>query len=215
MKSRIQISVSEDNQPCIKVNYEESDDVRDLLVKKFQEGFRLNSNLAEVYFHPNGDGFMILPPSDKTIGAIKGLFKEGQSIVWSDNFYVVIPDRLVESGRDELIFTCLSEENAYSIVKILNKSVRNVGGKLIREYIEALAKDHKELFLNNPIQIPIKKEAIEKQLNPSVSVSNTTEKEKTTEEQIFYCTNCDVHFDKGKQGGKCFVCGGNTIVKIK
>ena len=63
MRSKIQISVSEDNQPCIKVNYEESDDVRDLLVKKFQEGFTLNSNLAEVHFHPNGEGFMILPIS--------------------------------------------------------------------------------------------------------------------------------------------------------
>lgn len=61
MKSRIQISVSELNEPCIKVTYEESDDVRDLLVKKFQEGLNLQSNYCKVHFHPNGEGFMIVP----------------------------------------------------------------------------------------------------------------------------------------------------------
>ena len=47
MKSRVTIAVDEDNQPIIKVEYKESDDVRDELVKKFLESFGSNSTLAQ------------------------------------------------------------------------------------------------------------------------------------------------------------------------
>lgn len=43
MKSKIQISVDETNQPIIKIEYVQSDDVRDLLVKKFIENFHYHS----------------------------------------------------------------------------------------------------------------------------------------------------------------------------
>lgn len=43
MKSKIQISVDETNQPVIKIEYNASDDVRDLLVKKFIENFNHQS----------------------------------------------------------------------------------------------------------------------------------------------------------------------------
>ena len=43
MKSKIQISVDETNQPIIKIEYIPSDDVRDLLVKKFIENFHYHS----------------------------------------------------------------------------------------------------------------------------------------------------------------------------
>jgi len=39
MKSRITIDVDYDNQPILKIEYSESDDVRDKLVKRFLEGF--------------------------------------------------------------------------------------------------------------------------------------------------------------------------------
>lgn len=39
MKSRISIDVDYDNQPVIKIEYYESEDVRDKLVKKFLETF--------------------------------------------------------------------------------------------------------------------------------------------------------------------------------
>ena len=48
MKSKITIDVDQDNQPIIKVEYSESDDVRDKLVKRFIENFGHNSNSARV-----------------------------------------------------------------------------------------------------------------------------------------------------------------------
>jgi hypothetical protein len=50
MKSRITIDVDYDNQPIIKVEYTESDDVRDKLVKKFMESFGTQSYLATFYY---------------------------------------------------------------------------------------------------------------------------------------------------------------------
>lgn len=39
MKSRVSIDVDHDNQPIIKIEYQDSPDVRDKLVKKFLETF--------------------------------------------------------------------------------------------------------------------------------------------------------------------------------
>lgn len=50
MKSRITIDVDEDNQPIIKIEYNESEDVRDKLVKRFMEKFG-GSWLANFHYH--------------------------------------------------------------------------------------------------------------------------------------------------------------------
>lgn len=63
MKSRVSISINEANKPYIKIEYQASDDVRDLLVKKFLEGFENQSSWAKYSFHPNGDFAMIEPLS--------------------------------------------------------------------------------------------------------------------------------------------------------
>lgn len=39
MKSKITIEIDDDNQPIIKINYVESEDVRDSLVKRFLDTF--------------------------------------------------------------------------------------------------------------------------------------------------------------------------------
>lgn len=52
MKSRISIDVDYDNQPVIKIEYLESDDVRDKLVKKFMEDFGGSSMWAHFSFSP-------------------------------------------------------------------------------------------------------------------------------------------------------------------
>ena len=61
MKSRIQIDFTEQNDPCIVVKYEESEDVRDKLIQKFKQGLEGVSNLAQVSFLPEGKGFIITP----------------------------------------------------------------------------------------------------------------------------------------------------------
>lgn len=50
MKSKISIDVDFDNQPIIKIEYEESPDVRDTLVKKFLETFEGDSRWAQFLF---------------------------------------------------------------------------------------------------------------------------------------------------------------------
>jgi len=50
MNSRISIDVDHDNQPVIKIEYKDSDDVRDKLVKKFLETFAGISCYASFYF---------------------------------------------------------------------------------------------------------------------------------------------------------------------
>jgi hypothetical protein len=50
MKSKITIDVDWDNQPIIKIEYEDSPDVRDKLVKRFMEGFTGASCWASFYF---------------------------------------------------------------------------------------------------------------------------------------------------------------------
>lgn len=50
MKSKITIDVDWDNQPIIKIEYEDSPDVRDKLVKRFMEGFAGESCWASFYF---------------------------------------------------------------------------------------------------------------------------------------------------------------------
>lgn len=51
MKSRISIDVDHDNQPIIKIEYSESDDVRDKLVKRFLESFGGDSCWATFNFY--------------------------------------------------------------------------------------------------------------------------------------------------------------------
>jgi hypothetical protein len=51
MKSRISIDVDYDNQPIIKIEYSESEDVRDKLVKKFLESFGSDSCWARFNYH--------------------------------------------------------------------------------------------------------------------------------------------------------------------
>jgi hypothetical protein len=50
MKSRISIDVDYDNQPIIKIEYQESDDVRDKLVKRFMEAFGGKSTFANFWY---------------------------------------------------------------------------------------------------------------------------------------------------------------------
>lgn len=57
MKSRISIDVDNNNQPVIKIDYAESDDVRDKLVKIFIEGFGHNSNQANVEWRISPEPF--------------------------------------------------------------------------------------------------------------------------------------------------------------
>jgi len=50
MKSKICIDLDDDNQPIIKIRYENSEDVRDKMVKKFLETFGGDSCLATFIF---------------------------------------------------------------------------------------------------------------------------------------------------------------------
>jgi len=50
MKSRITIDVGYDNQPVIKIEYNQSEDVRDKLVKRFMEAFGSESTFANFYY---------------------------------------------------------------------------------------------------------------------------------------------------------------------
>lgn len=50
MKSRISIDVNEDNQPIIKIEWNESDDVRDKLVKRYLEKFGTDSHIAKFQY---------------------------------------------------------------------------------------------------------------------------------------------------------------------
>ena len=55
MKSRITIEIDHDNQPIIQIQYEESPDVRDKLVKRFLESFGGSSCWATFYFSQNSE----------------------------------------------------------------------------------------------------------------------------------------------------------------
>lgn len=57
MKSRITIDVDYDNQPCILIDYQESDDVRDKLVKRFIEGFGGTSVFAHFQYTIQGSDY--------------------------------------------------------------------------------------------------------------------------------------------------------------
>lgn len=72
MKSRITIDVDYDNQPIIKIEYQESEDVRDKLVKRFMETFGGKSCYATFYFTSLGmvvnSHAMLRPiPSDELV----------------------------------------------------------------------------------------------------------------------------------------------------
>lgn len=64
MKSRISIDVDYNNQPIIKIEYNESDDVRDKLVKRFLEGFGGDSKWAGFKFigHQNSGSISEITP---------------------------------------------------------------------------------------------------------------------------------------------------------
>lgn len=53
MLSKIKIDIDFDNQPIIVLDYKESDDLRDKLIKRFIEGFKHESNIASVSFEEN------------------------------------------------------------------------------------------------------------------------------------------------------------------
>jgi hypothetical protein len=50
MKSRITIDIADDNQPAIRIEYNESEDVRDKLIKRFMEAFGSESTFASFYY---------------------------------------------------------------------------------------------------------------------------------------------------------------------
>jgi hypothetical protein len=50
MKSRITVDIADDNQPVIRIDYQESEDVRDKLVKRFIESFGAESTFASFYY---------------------------------------------------------------------------------------------------------------------------------------------------------------------
>jgi hypothetical protein len=50
MKSKISIDMDWDNQPIIRIEYNESDDVRDKMVKRFMETFAGDSYFATFFF---------------------------------------------------------------------------------------------------------------------------------------------------------------------
>lgn len=50
MKSKITIDMDWDNQPIIKIEYNESEDVRDKMVKRFMETFGSDSYFATFFF---------------------------------------------------------------------------------------------------------------------------------------------------------------------
>lgn len=50
MKSKITIDMDWDNQPIIKIEYQESDDVRDKMVKRFMETFGGSSCWATFFY---------------------------------------------------------------------------------------------------------------------------------------------------------------------
>ncbi len=56
MNSRITIDVNENNQPVIKIQYKDSTDVRDKLVKIFLESFGYQSNWATHHYIGVSDG---------------------------------------------------------------------------------------------------------------------------------------------------------------
>jgi hypothetical protein len=56
MNSRISIDVDHDNQPVIKIEYKDSDDVRDKLVKKFLETYGHASRWSVSEYQPNPPG---------------------------------------------------------------------------------------------------------------------------------------------------------------
>jgi hypothetical protein len=51
MKSRISIDVDYDNQPIIKIEYQNSEDVRDKLVKKFMETFGSGQSIYATFLY--------------------------------------------------------------------------------------------------------------------------------------------------------------------
>lgn len=56
MLSKISITVDDDSKPCIKIDYKESDDVRDLLVKMFLENAGNDAPLLKLWYPPYQDG---------------------------------------------------------------------------------------------------------------------------------------------------------------
>lgn len=54
MKSKLTIDLDEDNQPIIKIDFIDSDDVRDKMVKRFLETFASDSCWAEFKHTGNG-----------------------------------------------------------------------------------------------------------------------------------------------------------------
>lgn len=56
MLSKISITVDEDSKPCIKIDYKESDDVRDLLVKMFLENAGQDAPILRLFYPSGQDG---------------------------------------------------------------------------------------------------------------------------------------------------------------
>jgi len=67
MKSRITIDVDSSNQPIIKIEYKESEDVRDKLVKRFLEGFGSESTFANFFYEGNNSTAILVPIGGKAI----------------------------------------------------------------------------------------------------------------------------------------------------
>ena len=60
MLSKISITVDEQSKPCIKIEYKESDDVRDLLVKMFLENAGQDAPTLYLYYPFNDNGIVFI-----------------------------------------------------------------------------------------------------------------------------------------------------------
>lgn len=102
MKSKVSIDVDFDNQPIIKIEYEESTDVRDKLVKKFLESFGGDSTWASFQFE-NG-------PFSKVVNKIATIrpltpsdlkWQHENMKILSDRFeeYIKEPEQKIEDSK--------------------------------------------------------------------------------------------------------------------
>lgn len=66
MLSTIKIHVDEQNQPVIKISYKHSDDLRDLMIKRFLETIGGGIRVGFVYTS-NGDDAILYPIPEKQI----------------------------------------------------------------------------------------------------------------------------------------------------
>lgn len=84
MKSKLTIDLDEDNQPIIKIEYQQSDDVRDKMVKIFLETYESRSRWATFQYVPvevqNGSVSKIRPVKPSEFKEEEKLLKAIQQV---------------------------------------------------------------------------------------------------------------------------------------